>query len=127
LATFGIGHLVGELDKFKNTHYALIDGSSPADRDIESLAPVLLGVVFTQVRHGGGRSGPNPTSQRIIDEMRLRFPTFTATPRHSQEAHAFAVENLIPAAFTDVHPTVAGEFQDLAAEFERKIGFEGDD
>jgi chromosome partitioning protein len=122
LAVLGIGQLFGNLAEFKKNNSEIF--GRPGDRGVEELAPVVLGVVFTRVRHGGGSPGPLPTSQQVIDDLRKVFPTFAAMMRESTEFQA-GVEKLMPAVF-GWRPDLAAEIRALGDEFTRRIGAEAD-
>ncbi|MBL7488915.1 ParA family protein [Frankia sp. AgB1.9] len=122
LATFGIRHLIGKLADFKQKNLELFGQSPSGEASIDDLAPVVLGVVFTRVKHGGGSPGPIPTSQQIIDEVRRMFPTFGAMMRESMDFQ-MGVDRLLPAAF-ELGPDKAAEIRSLVEEFESRIGGE---
>ncbi|EYT91601.1 ATPase involved in chromosome partitioning [Frankia casuarinae] len=120
LATFGIRHLTERLTDFKKNNFEILGWSPSGENRVEDLAPAFLGVVFTRVRHGGGGPGPTPSSQRVIDEVRRLFPTFTAMMRESLDFQT-GVDRLLPAVF-GLRPDIATEIRALVDEFESRIG-----
>lgn len=124
LATFGIGQMIEKLSDFKLKNLEIL-GKSPSNHNsVEDLAPVVLGVVFTRVKHGGGAPGPTPSSQQVIDDVRRIYPTFAAMMRENTDFQA-GVDRLLPAAFA-LRTDIAAEIRALVDEFENRIGPETD-
>lgn len=122
LSTMGIDYLQASVDKLVSDYNGFCDKMDDDDEEFQTIAPEIIGVVFTMVQFYGGL--PINACRQYIDKTKdLGFPVFENYMRENKTLYADAPRYGVPVVlnYKRNRADIVGEIENIVDELEVKL------